>query len=45
MALDIEPRREALERLCREHGVQRLELFGSAASDRFDPARMPALLR
>jgi predicted nucleotidyltransferase len=38
-ALDIEPRREALECLCREHGVQRFELFGSAASDRFDPAR------
>lgn len=25
--------------LCREHGVERLEVFGSAADGRFDPAR------
>lgn len=26
-----------LERLCREYGVERLELFGSAVSGEFDP--------
>ena len=29
----------ALADLCRRHGVQRLELFGSAATGRDDPAR------
>ena len=30
---------EAIAALCREHGVKRLELFGSAAREDFDPAR------
>jgi uncharacterized protein len=29
----------ALVELCRRHRVRRLDLFGSAASDHFDPAR------
>ncbi|NOS99266.1 MAG: DNA polymerase III subunit beta [Phycisphaerales bacterium] len=32
----IEARRDALEELCRRFRVRRLELFGSAAGDRFD---------
>ena len=35
----IEEQREALERLCEEYAVSRLELFGSATGARFDPAR------
>ncbi len=31
--------RAAVERLCRELGVARLDLFGSATSDAFDPDR------
>ena len=31
--------REDIARLCRAHGVERLEVFGSAADGRFDPAR------
>lgn len=31
--------RSDLEALCRKYGVRRLELFGSAARDDFDPAR------
>ncbi len=30
--------REALMRVCEQHGVARLRLFGSAVSGRFDPA-------
>lgn len=30
--------REAIAALCRRYGVRRLDLFGSATSDRFDPA-------
>jgi predicted nucleotidyltransferase len=30
--------KSALDELCRRHHVRRLEIFGSAASDRFDPA-------
>ncbi len=30
---------EAIARLCDAHGVERLEVFGSAADGRFDPAR------
>ena len=30
---------EALAALCRRHGVRRLDLFGSAATGGFDPAR------
>jgi predicted nucleotidyltransferase len=35
----IERHREAIMALCREYGVARLELFGSAATDGFDPDR------
>lgn len=35
----IERHREAIVALCREYGVTRLELFGSAATDAFDPDR------
>lgn len=31
--------RDAIERLCRQHGVERLEVFGSAADGRFDAQR------
>lgn len=31
--------RDAIARLCREHGVARLEVYGSAADGRFDPQR------
>jgi len=30
---------EAIQALCREYGVSRLEVFGSAVTERFDPAR------
>ena len=33
----IEDHRQALTALCRQHGVRRLYLFGSAASGAFDP--------
>lgn len=32
-------RRQAIAELCRDYGVERLEVFGSAATGRFDPAR------
>jgi uncharacterized protein len=35
----IEPKLDALEALCRRFGVRSLDLFGSAADDRFDPER------
>ena len=35
----IERHRDAIRDLCRRYGVARLELFGSAATDAFDPAR------
>lgn len=35
----IERHRDAIVALCREYGVTRLELFGSAATDTFDPDR------
>jgi len=31
--------RDAIRDLCRQYGVRRLDLFGSAASSRFDPGR------
>lgn len=31
--------RDEIARLCRIHGVERLEVFGSAADGRFDPER------
>ncbi len=35
----VNQHRAELTELCRRYRVQRLELFGSAADDRFDPAR------
>ena len=32
----IEERRDAVGQLCREHRVRRIEVFGSALTDRFD---------
>lgn len=37
MSLVVEERLAEIEQLCREHHVARLELFGSAADDRFRP--------
>jgi predicted nucleotidyltransferase len=34
----VEKNRTAVSELCRQHSVRALDLFGSAASDRFDPA-------
>ena len=34
----VEEKRDEIERLCRRHGVRRIELFGSAAGPGFDPA-------
>ena len=34
----IEEKREEIERVCRRHGVRRIELFGSATGPDFDPA-------
>jgi predicted nucleotidyltransferase len=43
MAVPIEPRlaarREEIAALCRRFGVMALDVFGSAADDRFDPSR------
>src|SRR5205085_12234447 len=35
----VESRRSQVADLCRRHGVKKLEIFGSAASEHFDPAR------
>lgn len=35
----IEQHKDAIRDLCREFGVARLEVFGSAATDEFDPDR------
>jgi predicted nucleotidyltransferase len=35
----VEEHQDAIEALCREYGVLRLELFGSAATGEWDPAR------
>jgi len=35
----IENNREAIFRLCRHHGVRKLEAFGSILRGDFDPAR------
>lgn len=37
MSLDVALHRPALEKLCRQHRVRRLELFGSATTDRYRP--------
>ena len=39
LALPLIEHRDAIARLCREHGVERLDVFGSAADGRFDPQR------
>ena len=33
----VEAKHEEIQELCRRYRVRRLELFGSAVSDRFDP--------
>jgi predicted nucleotidyltransferase len=38
LTVDAIPALEALRSLCRQHHVRRLDLFGSAVTDRFDPA-------
>lgn len=38
-ALQAPGRAEALAAVCERYGVKRLDLFGSAATGRFDPAR------
>ncbi len=40
----IESRRTELDQICRNRGVRRLELFGSAARDDFTPASELAFL-
>ncbi len=37
MVREIEAQRAALEALCRRFQVRRLELFGSASGEKFDP--------
>ena len=39
MIKEIEDHQLAIERLCRQNGVERLILFGSATEDHFDPDR------
>jgi len=39
MHSEVADKSNALIRLCVEYGVQRLELFGSATGDSFDPDR------
>jgi hypothetical protein len=39
MTTAIEPHRAEVQRLCRQFGVQQLDVFGSAAGEAFDPAR------
>jgi hypothetical protein len=39
MASILEPHLADVADLCRRHGVRRLELFGSATTDAFDPQR------
>ena len=39
MVASVERHREAIEALCRRFHVRRLELFGSAAREDFDPSR------
>lgn len=39
MIAAIEQNLDAIRALCRRYGVSRLEVFGSAATDEFDPAR------
>ena len=39
MTAQLNQHKQALEELCRRYAVQRLELFGSGATDSFDPSR------
>ena len=39
LPVGVMPRLDALRALCRWHHVRQLDLFGSAVTDRFDPAR------
>lgn len=39
MSSAIDPQRSEIQDLCRRFGVQQLDVFGSAASEAFDPAR------
>lgn len=39
MIPEIEQHREAIIAICEEYGLERLEVFGSAASDDFDPSQ------
>jgi predicted nucleotidyltransferase len=39
MSAFIDQHRQAIADLCRQFGVRKLELFGSCASEQFDPAR------
>jgi predicted nucleotidyltransferase len=39
MTTVIDPHRAEVQRLCRQFGVQQLDVFGSAAGEAFDPAR------
>ena len=36
---ELEEHRDKMVALCRRFGVRRLDVFGSASSDEFDPAR------
>jgi predicted nucleotidyltransferase len=42
MTPSVAERRDGIAELCRRYRVQRLELFGSAVGDRFDPNRSDA---
>jgi uncharacterized protein len=35
----VEDKQQELERICRQHHVRRIELFGSATGSGFDPAK------
>ncbi len=39
MAAQLKQHKAALDELCRRYAVKRLELFGSGATDAFDPTR------
>ena len=42
MITAIDPHRSEIQRLCRQFGVERLDVFGSAAGTAFDPAHSDA---
>lgn len=39
MMSSLEQHHQKIAELCQKHGIRKLELFGSAARDDFDPAR------